>query len=103
MGDGKGELQLVTATKEVIMMGGGKRFFAVINFKSMDEPNKGLGYQIYQDGKQHHVYKAIMKDMHELYSRISFSLLTEKEARQVLHQHLILKLGYKMKLISPTQ
>ena len=45
----------------------------------------------------------LMKDMCKLCGRISTSLLMAKEARQVLHQRLIPKVGYKMKLTSLTQ
>ena len=75
----------------------GKGVNGVIEFRSPDEPNEGLGYQIYLDRKQDHVYEAIVKDMHELCGKISSSLLLDKEARQVLHQRLIPKLWYKMR------
>ena len=84
-------------------MGDGKGAFTVTDFKSPYEPNEGLGYQICPDGKQDHAYEAIMKDMCKLDIRISSSLLLENEARQVLHQRLIPKLGCKMKLTYITQ
>ena len=99
----RGELKLITATKEVIMMGDGKGAYAVIYFKAPDVPNEGLGYRLCPDRNQAHIYEAITKDMRKLCSRISSSQLTEKEARQVLHQSLILKFEYKMRLASLTQ
>ena len=79
----------MTATTEVIMMGDGK--------------NEGLGCCICLDENQDHEHEAIMKDMRKLCSRIPSSQLMEKEARQVLHQSLILKFEYKMRLTSLTQ
>ena len=67
----RSELQLILVTKEVIMMEDGKGTFAVINFKSSDEPYEGLGYQIFPDGKQCHTYKASMEDVRRLCDRIS--------------------------------
>ena len=40
----RGELELILTTGEVIIMEDGKGAFAVINFRSSDEPNGGLGY-----------------------------------------------------------
>ena len=52
-------------------MGDGKGTFAIIDFRSLDEMNKGFGYQICPDLKQDHAYDAIMKVICELYDRIS--------------------------------
>jgi len=71
------------------MMEDRKGAFMVTDFTSPDEPNEGLGYQICPDRKQDNVYEAIMKDMHEKCGRISSILLPEKDARQILYQHLI--------------
>ena len=68
-----GELKLITATKEVIMMGDGKGVYTVIDFKSLDVPNEGLGYCICPDGNQGHVHEAIMMDMRELCGRVLLS------------------------------
>ena len=83
---GKGELKLILATKEVIMMGDGKGAYAVIDFKLPDVANEGLGYHICPDGNKDHVHASIMEDMRELCGRISLAQLSEKEARQVLYQ-----------------
>ena len=76
------------------MMGDGKQAFAarVIDVKSPNEPNEGMGYRICPDGKYDHAYKATIKDMCELCGKISSSLLTEKAAGQILYQRLIPKL-----------
>ena len=82
----KGNLKLISATKEVIMMGDGRGVYAVIDFKLPDVANEGLGYRICPDGEQNHALAAIMYDMRELCGRISSAQLSEKEARQVLYQ-----------------
>ena len=92
----KGELKLISATKEVTMMGGGKGAYTVIDFKSPDVANEGLGYGICPDGNQDHAHAAKMEDMQELCGRISLAQFSEKEARQVLYQRLVPKLEYKM-------
>jgi hypothetical protein len=99
----KGNLKLISATKEVIMMGDGKGAYAIIYFKSPDVGNEGLGYRICPDGEQKHALKAIMDDMRELCGRISSAQLSEKEARQILYQRLVPKLEYKMRLSSLMQ
>ena len=96
----KGELKLISATKEVTMMGDGKGAYAVIDFKSPDVANERLGYRICPNGNQDHVHAAIMADMRKLCGRISLSQFLEKEARQVLYQRLVPKLEYKMQLTS---
>ena len=83
----RGELQLATATEEVIMMEDGKGIFVAIYSKRPDELNERLGYQICPDGKQDHAHEAIMKNMQELCGRISSALLLEKEGRKVLHKY----------------
>ena len=40
----RGELKIMNATEEVIMMEDGKEAYAVIDFIASDEPNEGLGY-----------------------------------------------------------
>ena len=77
---GKGELKLILATKEVIMMGDGKGAYAVIDFKLPDVANEGLGCRICPDGNQDHADAVIMADIRELCGRILSSQLTEKEA-----------------------
>ena len=99
----RGELKLISATKEVITMGDGKGAHAVIDFKSPYVANEGLGYRICPDGKQEHAVAAIMKDMRELCGRIFSAQLSEKEARQVLYQRVVPKLEYKMRLTSLTK
>ena len=86
------------------MMGDGKGAYTVIDFKSPDVANEGLGYRICPDGNQDHAYEEIITDMRELCGRILSSQLTEKEVRQVLlYQHLALKLEYKIRLTSLTK
>ena len=99
----RGELKLITATKEVIVMGDGKGAYAVIDFNSPYVANEGMGYCICPDGNQDHAHEAIMVDMRELCGRIFPSQLAEKEARQVLYQYLVPKLEYKMRLTSLTK
>ena len=93
--------RLLAWEMEVIMMGDGKEAYAVIDFKSPDMANKGLGYRICPYGNQDHAQAAIMEDMRELYGGISLAQLSEKEAGQVLYQQLVPKLEYKMRLTSP--
>ena len=69
----RGELKLITATKEVIMIGDGKGAYTVIDFKSLDVPNEGLGYCICLDGIQNHAHEGIIQDIRELCGRISSS------------------------------
>ena len=77
----KGELKLISATKEATMMGDGKGAYAVIDFKSPDVANEGLGYHMCPTGNQDHVQAAIMEDMWELCGRISLAQLAEKKSR----------------------
>ena len=61
-----GEFRSITATKEVTMMGDGKGAYTVIDFKSPDVANEGLGYCICPDRNQDHAYAATMTDMRDL-------------------------------------
>ena len=62
----KGELKLISATKEVLMTGDGKGAYAIIDFKSLGMANEGLGYCICPKGNQDHAQSAIMEDIREL-------------------------------------
>ena len=66
----------------------GKGAYATIEFKSPDQPNKGLGYCICPDGNQDHTHNAIMKDMYEFCQKVGTAYLTERETWQVLRQRL---------------
>ena len=44
-------------------MADGKGAYATIEFKSPDQPNKGLWHWICLDDNQEYTYNAIMKDM----------------------------------------
>ena len=57
----RGELKLITTIKEVIMMGDGKEAYTVIDFKSPEVTNEGLGYRICPDGNQDHAHEVILK------------------------------------------
>ena len=85
------------------MMVNRKGAYAVIDFKSLDVANNELGYRICSDRTQDHAHEAIMMNMHELCDRILSSQLTEKEAKQVLHQRLVPKQDYNTRLTSLTR
>ena len=98
------ELKLVKAMNERIMVEYGKGAYTVIDFKSPDEANEGLGYPICPDWNKEHAHEAILTSMRKLCGRtISSAQLTEQEARQALYQRLIPKLEYKMRLTSLTK
>ena len=81
----------------------GKGVYVVIDFKSPDEVNEGLGYRICPDGNQERAHEAILTSMRELCGRILSAQLMEKEERYALYQCLIPKLEYKMRLTSLTK
>ena len=99
----RGELRILQATEEAILTKDGKAAYATIEFKSPDQPNKGLGYWICPDGNQDHAYNAIMKDMYEFCQKVGTAYLTERETWQVLRQRLNPKLSYKMQLSTLTK
>ena len=84
----RGELHVLHATEETILMADGKGAYATIKFKSPDQPNEGLGYWICPDGNQCHTYKAIMKDIYDLCQKVGAAYLPEQETWQVLRQRL---------------
>ena len=80
----QGELMLLQATDEEILMQDGKVAYATIKFKSWDQPNEGLGYWICPDGNQDHTYDAIMKDMIDFCQKVRSASLTLWETKQAL-------------------
>ena len=84
-------------------MAGYTSAYTIIDIKSPDVANEGLGHRICPDGNQDHAHVAIVEDMRELCGRISSAQLSDKEARQVLYQHLVPKLEYKMQPTSLTK
>ena len=99
----RGELKLVQATDEAFVMEDGRGGYSVIDFKSPDLANEGLGYKICPSGKQDASHDAILSDLQELCGRVSSAHLTEQEARQALQQRLLPRLQYKMRLTSLSQ
>ena len=80
VGDGKRRAQVNNGHKGSDNDGRWERGFTVIDFKSPDVVNEGLGYCICPDGNQGHAHAVIMEDMWELCDRISSAQLSEKEA-----------------------
>ena len=98
-----GELKLVKATEERIVLEDGNGAISVIDFVAPDEPNEGLGYKMCPDGTMKHQLKAVRESMSSLCGKVATAFLTEKEVRQVLIQRLVPKLSYPLHLTSFTQ
>ena len=98
-----GELKLVRATEERIVLEDGNGAISVIDFVAPDEPNEGLGYKMCPDGTMKHQLKAVRDSMSSLCGKVATAFLTEKEVRQVLIQRLVPKLSYPLHLTSFTQ
>ena len=83
-----GELKIVRATEEVLILEDGKGAFSVIDFQSPDQPNVGLGYRLCPDGNQKHQHKVVKSALKALCGKVSSAHITEREAKQALYQRL---------------
>ena len=98
-----GELKLVKATEERIVLEDGNGAISVIDFVAPDKPNEGLGYKMCPDGSMKHQLKAVRESMGSLCGKVASAFLTEKEVRQLLVQRLVPKLSYPLHLTSFTK
>ena len=73
-----GKLKTLQATKKSMRMADGKGAYIAIEYKWTDQPNEGLGYCICPDKNQTHAYKAIMKNMAEMWQKIGAVYLSER-------------------------
>ena len=80
-----------------------KGAFAVMDYKSPDLPNPGLGFKHCPDDNQAHQYKDILGEVQEICSVVSAEHLTEREAKQALEQRLVPKMAYPLHLSSLTK
>ena len=71
----RGELKIMNATEEVIMMEDGKEAYAVVDFIASDE---GLEYCLCPDGNQRPIHTVIMQELEELSNNISSAQLSER-------------------------
>ena len=99
----RGEVKLVHATDETILLEDGKGAFSVIDFRPPNQPNGGLGVKFRPDGKQFHQLEDLRQKLATLCGAIASAHLTEKETFQALMQRLIPKLSYPMHGTSFTQ
>ena len=88
------------AVEDTILMNDGRGVFVVIDFKSPDQTNEGLGYWICPDGNQRHAHAAMLEEMKAVAKSVTSAHLTKREARQVLRQRLLPKLNYKLQVTS---
>ena len=99
----KGELKIVMAIDDVILLEDHKGASSVIKFMPPDQPNKGLGYHLCPDGNQHHEFKVVMQKLRTVAASTSSSFLTDREAKQLLYQRLMPAIDYHLHLTSFTE
>jgi ribonuclease HI len=96
----RGELHLVTATNEEIVLKDSKGAISIIEFLSPDKPNKGLGYRLCPSGNQGPELEELVKKVTTVCNAVTSAHLSEKETRQALFQRLIPKISYPLHLTS---
>ena len=96
----KGHMELIQATTERIVLKNNSGGIYIIEWKSPDEPNIGLGYYLCPSGNQKPHFEATYKAVQKLCRSAAGAFLNEAETRQALFQRLVPKLSYALKLTS---
>ena len=90
----RGELKLILAVDDVILLEDHKGATSVITFLPPDQPNKGLGYHICPDGNQKQEFDVVMNKLRRISSSTAHAFLTPSETKQLLYQRLMPAIDY---------
>lgn len=91
-----GHLQPKTNNDHRLILQDGKGAGASIQYRTPNEPNVGLGFNICPSGNQRPHYEATLEKIKRFCGSASCAYLTEGEAKQLVTQRLVPKLSYAL-------